>query len=317
MNIRSYPKVEAFGSRNVREVLHDYVFVQEKLDGSQFRFIKHEDGVVRFFSRGGQKTLETADALFRPSMEAVLAVAEKLVTEVMYVGEALAKPKHNILAYEKTPEGHVVLFDIWSFPAEGYWTPSEVQTEAARLGFLPVPILAEGPEFSHDDLMKLVSGSSVLGGCPREGIVIKNYAREQFAKIVAAEFQEVSGRKLRKPKAEGDSYALQLSRKYAPEARMLKAVQRLRDEGKLLEDPKDIGPLIKSVQQDVLDECREEIMNELFEKEWGKICKEIAPRTAWWYKERLSKIGGASEGFVRNYDGTVTTEEEVLKNENS
>lgn len=46
-----------------------------------------------------------------------------------------------------------------------------------------------------------------------------------------------------------------------------------------------------------------------------RICKYLGPNMASWYKERLSKLGGASEGFVRNYDGTVTTEDALKAQE--
>lgn len=46
---------------------------------------------------------------------------------------------------------------------------------------------------------------------------------------------------------------------YRTEARWQKAVQHLRDEGKLLGEPKDIGPLMAEIWRDLVEEEKAEL----------------------------------------------------------
>jgi hypothetical protein len=315
--IRGYTSPKHFGTRDVTNVLDGEVVVQEKIDGSQCRFLLNDNGTLSVFSRGGARSLEDMleDGLFGPCTRhfILLQQAGRLVSGRVYCGEAVAKPKHNILAYERTPKGNFVMFDIWDLDAGRWISPSAVAAIATSLDVEPVPELHVG-EADLERLQKLISGPSVLGGV-REGIVVKNYANGQFAKLVAAEFQEVSGRNGRKVKlrdATEEAFYQKLAAKYGPQPRMLKAVQHLRDEGLLDESSKDIGPLIREFHADILKECKDELMEELFETAWKRIAKYLGPNMASWYKERLSKIGGASEDYIRHYDGTVTKETEEV-----
>jgi len=77
--------------------------------------------------------------------------------------------------------------------------------------------------------------------------------------------------------------------KYKTPARWMKAVQHLREEGKLQGMPEDIPLLMREVQADVLKEEREEIADELFEFFWRRdISRGITRGAAQWYKDMIT-----------------------------
>jgi hypothetical protein len=70
----------------------------------------------------------------------------------------------------------------------------------------------------------------------------------------------------------------------------MKAVQHLRDVGTLEQSPRDIGNLIKEIQEDTKKECEEEIKKILFDHFWKNISRGITAGAPEWYKEELLKL---------------------------
>ena len=68
---------------------------------------------------------------------------------------------------------------------------------------------------------------------------------------------------------------------------MNKAVQHLREDGSLLGEPKDIGPLIKEVIRDTMEEETDYIKETLFA--WAKkdIARRVTSGLPEWYKQQL------------------------------
>lgn len=302
--IKGYPKIIHFGSRGTEELFKSDVVVQEKIDGSQFRFVKL-DGKLHFFSRGGEK--QEKDGLFGPAMTAVEAIADGLTEGLVVCGEAVAKPKHNIVAYCRVPAGNVAVFDVYDLHYERWWAPDDVQALAAYHGLETVETFFQGRLESVEQLKQWQEGTSALGGV-KEGIVIKNYEKEIFVKLVAEQFLEIKGApKGPKPKAEGfDAFLETLANKYGGEARRHKAYQHLRDEGLLDFSTKDIGLLIKEIYKDIEEECSDELKQELYERALPKILKHVGPGMAMWYKTRLATQGSATAeaGYQQLYGNT-------------
>jgi hypothetical protein len=76
---------------------------------------------------------------------------------------------------------------------------------------------------------------------------------------------------------------------YRTEARWMKAVQHLREEGKLLGEPKDIGNLIKEVKDDIREEEYEIILEFLYKTFSPELYRSCTHGLAEWYKEALAK----------------------------
>lgn len=74
---------------------------------------------------------------------------------------------------------------------------------------------------------------------------------------------------------------------YRTEARWHKAIQHLREGGKLDGSPKDIGPLIKEIQKDVAEEERQTIMEFLWKEFGQEVLRKAIAGFPEWYKEQL------------------------------
>jgi len=276
----SYPSIYNIGHRVLREFFDYEVQVEEKVDGSQFSFgvfgQPAEDGVVeRFELRVRSKNVvfpaDAAPALFKGACETVMGLRDRLTPGWTYRGEVLAKPHHNGLAYNRTPKGHIILFDI-CVGEEDYLSYEGMVAEANRLGLEVVPRLFTGKLEGPDQLRQFLTRESVLGGVTIEGVVCKPLKRDLFgqdkkllmAKFVSEAFKEVQKGHWKENNPTKQDHIQHLIDIYRTPQRWQKAIQHLRDEGKLEGTPRDIGLLIKEVPRDILKECEEDIKEGLF-----------------------------------------------------
>lgn len=286
----SYPKIYNFGHRGLRNLQDGEIVIQEKIDGSFFAF-----GVYLDQLKWRSKAVEmTTDKNFEPAVNAIKAVEHLLLPDHMYCGEYLRTPGHNTQTYGRIPKNHIILFDI-KRGDEDYLSPDEAKAEAERLGFEFVPYATmPGCTLSAEVLHEYMQKDSILGGDRKpEGVVVKNYAqygidkKVLMGKHVSEAFKE-SHRvewKVKNP-LQGDILQ-SLRNAYTTEARWQKAVGYLRDAGQLTDSPKDIGPMLKRIQQDVKEECADEIKNALFKWAWPNIERSIINGAPQWYKEKL------------------------------
>lgn len=289
----SYPKVWALGHRQISELFLDEVQIEEKVDGSQFSFGIF-NGELKARSKGAELIIDAPEQMFSKAIVTVKELAPILHDGWTYRGEYLQKPKHNALAYDRTPEKHIILFDI-NTAEEEYMSYEDKANEAKRLGLEIVPLVYKGKIDNIDSLMSLLDKTSILGGQKIEGIVIKNYHRfgadkkVLMGKLVSEAFKEVHKGAWRESNPTKSDIIQSLIVSYRTPARWNKAIQHLKESGKLDESPKDIGSLIKEVQNDVKTECKEEIMDALFSYAWPQIQRGIVTGLPDWYKEELAK----------------------------
>ena len=293
----SYPSPKALGHAMCRDVLEGEIWIQEKIDGSQFSFGSF-DGELRIRSRGKVMDLDApVDNLFEAGVKTVLELFDKglLNDGWMYSGEYLKKPKHNTLAYDKVPPGHIALFDI-RIGMEQYLHPRAVLIEAERLGIGHVDLLWHGPGSEVDKTLidGLMDHPSSLGGDFKiEGIVIKNYNRfssdgkAQMAKVVSEKFKEKHQGEWKKTAPGGKDILDTLRATYRTEARWRKAVQHMAEAGTLAGEPKDIGPLIKEVLRDLQNDSEDEIKAILYRWAMPHIGKAAVAGFPQWYKTEL------------------------------
>lgn len=288
-----FPKIFAVGTDYVRDLFAEPVEVTEKVDGSQFVFGRL-GGRVLVRSKGAVIHPEAPPKMFREGVDYVMSLA--LPDGVVYFCEYLQKPKHNVLAYARTPRNHLCLFAVWragGFVADRF----ELVNEALALDIDPVPLLRAGRVESVDDLRGFLELESYLGGAKVEGVVVKNYARPfllggqpipvMSGKFVSEAFKEVH-RGSWKAEHTGRGKWETFVESHRTEARWAKASQRLREAGQLTGTPQDIGRLIAEVKRDVLDEERAEILSFL----WREFSPEVARRAVHglpeWYRGQLA-----------------------------
>lgn len=298
-DIPNYPKIWHAGDPKVSGLIGSDVIVQEKVDGSQFSFALL-DGRLSFKSKG-QQILEWESGLFAKACQHIESVADRLVPGWIYRAETLAKPKHNVLAYQRVPLNHLVLFDVQY--SEGWLSDAGIATEAASLAVEAAPVLASGLMESYDQFYPLLQLESFLGGPKIEGFVIKNREKPLFigdyncgphiAKYVSEAFKEKHAEDWPAYKA-GKDRVKAIGEGFRTEARFMKAVQRRRDAGELECSPRDIGPLMRDLSVDFEAEWTDWIKTKLYEEFRKDIMRSANSGFAEWFKRALAE--GTIEG---------------------
>lgn len=293
MKIPSYPSVRNLGHPQIAELMDGLVYVQEKVDGSQFSF-GLIDGELLMRSKGAQVYPETADKLFRPAVETVLRLHEegRLKPGNIYRGEVLCRPKHNTLEYGRVPAGNIALFDV-QWGEQNYADPRDLPLYAEQLGIESVPLLWYGEIEDAEAVRNFLETDSFLGGAKIEGVVIKNYERfgkdgkPLFGKHVSEAFKESHSKQWGERNPGRADVVEKLIETLRTEARWRKAIQHLAEAGELEHSPRDIGKLIAEIQRDVFEEEGVFIRDVLFEHFRRQIGRGVTSHFPEFYKNLL------------------------------
>lgn len=264
--LSSYSKVYSLGHRAIRELLNGEVVVQEKIDGSQFSF-GIINGELHCRSRQQPLDLDNPQKLFALAVETVKSKKGLLTPGWTYRAEAITSPRHNVLQYDRIPIGGLIVYDI-DKGGQNYLSSLELTTECRKINIERTPYIYPAHPWSKENLLKCLEFESILGGTKIEGVVIKNYdrftidAKTMMGKYVSETFKETMRNKGPKP---GKKEAmLAIIDHFKTDARWLKAIQHLRENDELEDDPRDIGKLMKELNADFISECEDEIKNLLF-----------------------------------------------------
>ena len=292
MNINSYPHVYNLGHKAIAELFLDPVLIEEKIDGSQFSMGVYE-GKLKCRSKNTLLDLDYPNDMFAKAVEIAKTLASLLHPDWTYRGEYLRIPKHNTINYDRIPKNHIILFDI-NDGLESYLDYEAKKQEAERIGLEVVPQIALEKIDSLDSFKALLSTISCLGGTPIEGVVIKNYKRfgidgkVLMGKFVSEKFKEKNDSEWKSAKSSSE-IRIAIADWLRTEARWQKSIIHLREQGQITDSPKDIGPLLKEINKDILEECGEEIKERLFKWAWKDIISRVTKDFPLWYKEQLLK----------------------------
>ncbi len=308
-HLPSYVHIATLGSAFTENALVGEVTIQEKVDGSQFRWGLDVKGELKVGTKGTIIGHPDENKMFKEGAEYLFSI-ETLIKEnfrpnTYFYGEYLQKPKHNVLCYERVPKNHIVLFDSM---CEGKYAKRDGLIKIAD--FLGVDLIPElfrgilkdravGGGFTNplDHLKRIIETTpSFLGKELIEGIVIKNYDQTiliggqiypLFTKYVRESFKErhESEWKTASKKTTIDEFI----KSFKNEARWQKAIIHLKEQGRLEQSPRDIGNLIKLIQEDIKAEETENIKNFLHDRVIGDIMRVSVMGFAEWYKEFLIK----------------------------
>lgn len=278
------------------------VEVTEKLDGSQFSW-GYLDGELCFRSKGALLYQDALQALFAPAVEYIKqqeSLLRNVYADCIFYGETMSKPRHNTVAYGAAAKNHVMLFGLRR--PDGTWaTHADLVIAAGILEIDVAPLLLSGSaaevkaklDEAGDSFMKQ---PSYLGGANIEGYIVRNLdvkpitggrQREFLAvKYVSEAFKELNKATWRAENT-GRGKLETFIEEFPASARWLKAVQRLEEAGKLTGTAKDIGPAIKSIQEDVLKEEEDYIKQRLFDIFKGDITRSAVKGFPQWFKDRL------------------------------
>lgn len=245
------------------------VLVEEKIDGSQFSFCT-ENGQLLLRSKGAEIYADNPEKMFSLGVAAVKELAPVLHEGWTYRVEYLQKPKHNCMKYDRVPALNIILFDI-NTGDEVYLTREEKEEEAARLGLEITPVLYQGLVDSPETLYGLLQRDSILGGGKIEGIVVKNYnqfgmdKKVLMGKFVTEEFKETHSKKWKADNPNLGDVVDRIVATLRSEVRWNKSIARMKEAGKLEGSPRDIGILIREIQDDIRAEEIDFIQQKLLE----------------------------------------------------
>lgn len=298
MKIHGYPKILNLGHKYLEPLFNEEVVVEEKVDGSQFSFRKLDDTTVIYKSKNCELIVGATDKLFTGAVTYIESIKSLLMPGWTYRGEVLHAPQHNTIRYGRVPQNNLIIFDI-DIGEERFLTYEQKKAETQRIGLEVVPILSQGKIEDYQTLKGLLDTDSVLSTADNrvklEGIVIKNYSRVSIdgktlmGKWVREEFKELNHGVFKNANPTNNEIIERLVGVYRHENRWKKAVQHLSESGGLLNDPKDIGPLMKEINVDVLTECEAEIKQKLWDYAWPKISRGITRGFPEFYKEMLAQ----------------------------
>lgn len=295
MSVPSYGKVLGWGKPMTGEVLNGFVQVQEKVDGSQFRFMRDAYDGLHFASHHCD-LFPGAAGMFQKAVDYVSAMpAEAFETGIVYCCEYLGKPKQNTLSYGRAPTNNLVLFDAYDTLRQRFISRVYLMHYADRLGIDLIPLLCASDEAGEDFVRSWLDTESYLGGEKVEGVVVKNYDQHVviggqvmplFVKLVNNAFRE------RNDKAwnadSGKSKVATLVDSYCTAARWEKAVQHMSERGDLTGTVKDIGPLLGEIAHDLTDEETEDAKERLWRIYKGDIVRAAQRGFPDWYKAHLA-----------------------------
>lgn len=305
MKAPAFPKIFSIGSKQTERLFQGEVEVTEKIDGSQICFGK-VDGELFIRSKGAELFVDNPEKMFAT---AIIEIKERfdynMLPEGMIIyGEYLKSEKHNVLKYNRVPKNNIMIYGVMTRLGEFTSDHAGLQLIADKTGFEVVPLLFQGKINSIEELKANLDRESVLGGAKIEGFVVKNYNEQLLiggqvipilmGKYVSEAFKEIHGNNWKAcntSKGKWDTYKEQ----FKSEARYDKAIQYLRDIGQLTQTPKDIGALIKRVQQDIREECGDDIKDFLFREFGEELLRQAVKDLPLYYKEKLlneQKIGG-------------------------
>lgn len=292
----SYSSIFNMGHRAIADLLKGHVYVEEKVDGSQFSFGVDEEGTLRVRSKGCEMVVDAPEKMFSLGVETVKRLKPLLHPGWTYRGEYLRSPKHNALIYSRIPREHIILFDVEIGECEFLNYPAK-WAEAQRLGLEVVPLLYGGFIESIKHFREFLQIDSILGGQKIEGVVIKPMGYNLFGvdkkvlmgKFVSEAFKEVHSHMWKAENPTAGDIVGRLGTDYCTQARWQKALQHLTEKGLINGSPQDIGLLMKEVPTDVKRECEDEIKEKLFAFAWPHIARMTTRGLPEWYKEQLLK----------------------------
>ncbi len=296
--IPAFPKIFQLGDLRCKNIFDNEIEITEKIDGSQFSF-GLINGKLQYRSKG--TTNEQVDrGMFGIAIDYAESVKSDLLDNVVYHGEFLKTHTHNTLSYDRVPQNNFILFAMRYLEDSSCANHSDLTDWADGLNCDVVPLLYQGESNHNDDEVMVIineylSRDSFLGGCKIEGIVIKNYhIKSEYGgkempllagKYVSEAFKEKHSSN---PEYHGQTLKLKrIGEQLKTPARWTKAIHMMRDEGTLTNSVKDIGPLMKIVNTDLIDEETDWIKEELwkaFNKDIRKFAHGGLPE---WYKKYL------------------------------
>ncbi|WP_115862508.1 RNA ligase family protein [Halorussus litoreus] len=233
-----------------------HLWLQEKVDGANFRFRLLDDGVVEFGDRS--RTYRDADEIPDPYRHAVRHVRERVdrealrravadVESVVCFGEAMHR--HAVdYDWDRTPS--FLGFDVWDGEEGRFLPPDAVEQVYDRLGLAAVNAFEKEVRATDFDPADYEVPESAWYAGPAEGVVVRNKTGGR-AKLLHPEFREVDDT------VPVEAPAEELADKYVTRHRIEKTAHKLADH----ERPVTFDAVFDRVVEDVVREEHKQLFH--------------------------------------------------------
>ncbi len=204
-----YPKIFHIGTKNTEgfitpDAMDNEIVIEEKMDGANFRF-----GVIDGKFRAGSRRVDFTPLMYPPNepttpvmnesalgqffkavMYAFANYADKLKDGYVYFAEYMIP---HTLDYDWDNTPLLLGFDIYDVNVQRFLGYDEKIKEFQRIGMPTVPLVKRMKlrDLTVEEYEKLIPKSKYRDGVA-EGVVIKDYARQWFVKVVTPEFREAN-----------------------------------------------------------------------------------------------------------------------------
>ena len=253
--MKKYPKIFALGKEETEGLLDGELVLQEKIDGGNFRFM-FKDGEVIFGSRTQEFESDDVEQWKRVINYLKTQVKDKKKKEgVIFFGEAILRHTLNY-DFDKMPA--FLGFDVWHIKKEEFLPYKKVLKLFKQYDIELCPFIKQGiwnKDLSEKDLE--IPRSKYVDNWA-EGIMIKNYKKQIFGKVVSDKFKEENRRVFGGGKKHAKDDAEYFTLVYATNSRIDKAVFKEIDSGAKLE-MKLMSVIPKIVYADIWEENWREI----------------------------------------------------------
>lgn len=262
-----YPKIKYLGDEENTGILTDgdYIVVQEKIDGGNFRF-KIIDGELIFGTRNTilgpdsdrfifAKCIEYIKGKILESHNFFVSKGKDVYNRYIFFGECCVK---HTIGYDWSRIPPFLGFDIYDTEKHCFLYADEAIRIFTTLNIPVVPEIYT--VIWKTDLYALDIPQSKYYNGKAEGIVIKNYSKQLFAKIVSPEFKEENKKAFGASKKHADNDDEKIVLAYCTNARIQKWICKLRDGGHALD-------MTMMTKLPLL------VYDDIFEEQWREISK--------------------------------------------
>lgn len=278
-----------------------HLWIQEKVDGANFRFRLRESGMLQF---GDRSRVHSGDDIPEPYHHAVRHVREQFdrealrnsvadVESVVFFGEAMHE--HAIdYDWERVPS--FLGFDVWDADERGssssrtqsddadegrFLPPDAVEQAYERLGLQPINAVQKEVRATDFDPDSYEIPQSDWYDGPAEGVVLRNKTGGR-AKLHHSDFREVddtvpvdvSAEEVEGTTEDAEAIAEVLARKYATRHRVEKIVRKLEDRGQSV----TFDAVYERVVEDIVREEHKQLFHGERSIDVGAFRSEVAAR---------------------------------------
>ena len=279
-----YPKIKRFGDKKEIAALmdrqDDIIYIEEKIDGANFRFMPTSDGRIVFGSRNmsiGDDTQEIGGN-FAKCVKYIISSAKTAdfskYSGLIFCGEGTL-PHSVHYDFENIPS--FIGFDIMR---DGIFLDWDEKNKI--FDELGLPVVKSVRQLTVGELREIELGESSIpiseyGNVKAEGIVLKNYRTQTFVKFVSSKFKEVNKKVFGNSKKFAADDNERLIATYCTNPRIDKHVFKLVDDGNELE-MKFMQFLPSLVWADIVEEHGDEILSKNWKLDLRACRKDVSKR---------------------------------------